>query len=185
MFELKITGIYEASRWVENKWATHCISLVDPGVNPSFLCKNHLILKLHDVETQVVPEWILPNQSHIDQILEFTKNLGDGDKLLVHCHQGLSRSTAASIGILLQHGFDAESAYRYVETVRDILLPNGLITRMLDERFELNGELTNIVMTERREKMKSRMVDTVDTNNEDNLAAMKAILEKLKDLKRE
>jgi predicted protein tyrosine phosphatase len=182
MFELKITGIYEAEKFVNNRWATHCISLVDPEVNPLFLCKNHLILKLHDVETPVVPEWILPNKSHVDQILEFTKNLGDNDKLLIHCHQGVSRSTAVAIGVLLQHGFDPESAYRYVENIRDILLPNGLITRMLDERFALNGELTNIVISERKEKMKLRMDDKIDTNNENNLVAMKSILEKLKDL---
>ena len=182
MFDLKISGIYEASRWVANGWATHCVSMVDPDVDPTFSCKNHLILKMHDVETQLRSEWVLPNESHIDQILEFTKDLSDTDNLLVHCHQGISRSTSAAIGILLQHGMDAESAYRYVESIRDILLPNGLITQMLDDRFGLDGKLIDLVMSERKAKMQRNMDRAIDSNNHSNVVEMKSILEKLKNL---
>lgn len=179
MFELKICGIFEASRWADNNWPTHIVSMVDPGINISFACKNHLILHLHDVESQLRNEWVLGSEEHIDAILEFTKDLGPGDRLLVHCHQGLSRSTAAAIGIMLQHGFDAESAYRYVESVRDILLPNGLIIKMLDERFGLNGHLYDLVISERREKMKRRLDQSVDIMDHSNVVEMKSILEKL------
>lgn len=180
MFELKISGIYEASRWVTNGWATHVISLVDPSTHIDFKCDNHLILKFHDVESQVMDEWVLPSEQHVDAILEFTKNIPDNTKLLVHCHQGLSRSTAAAIGVMLQKGMDPESAYLYVESVRDILLPNGLITQILDDKFQLNGALVELVMSERKKHMQKRMDVSIDANSPENLVAMKKILESLK-----
>lgn len=182
MFELKVCGIFEAGRWVDNGWPTHVISLVDPGVTLPFGCEKHLVLHLHDVESQLRNEWVLPNEKHLEEILGFSRDLGDGDRLLVHCHQGLSRSTAAAIGIMVQHGMDPESAYRHVEGVRDILLPNGLITRMIDGKFGLGGHLVDIVMRERREKMRRRMDRAVDTNDHGNLVEMKSILEKLKNI---
>lgn len=182
MFELKITGLYEAGLWVKNGWATHCVSMVDPSVEIPFTCKNHLVLHLHDVESQLRNEWVLGSEEHIDAILEFTKCLKDTDRLLVHCHQGISRSTSAAIGIMIQHGMDATGAYRYVESIRDILLPNGLITKMIDDRFGLNGELYHLVISERKAKMQRRMDRAVDSNNHDNVVEMKSILEKLKNL---
>ena len=182
MFELKICGIFEAGRWAENGWPTHIISMVDPGVQIQFTCTNHLVLHLHDVESQLMESWVLPNKQHLDALLDFSRDLRPGDRLLVHCHQGLSRSTSAAIGIMLQHGMDAEAAYRYVEAARDILLPNGLITKMLDERFGLGGQLTDLVMSERRIKMQTRMDRSVDTNDHGSVVEMKSILEKLKRL---
>ena len=120
----------------------------------------------------------------MDAILESTKDLTSDDRLLVHCHQGVSRSTAAGIGIMMQHGMGAEAAYRYVKSIRDILLPNGLIIRMLDDRFNLGGEIVDLVMNERRAKIKmqTRMYRSIDANDHGNLVAMKSILEKLRDI---
>lgn len=182
MFELKISGIFEAGRWADNGWPTHIISLVDPGVIPPFTAKRHLVLHLHDVESQLRDEWVLPNEQHLDEILKFSRDLEDDDRLLVHCHQGLSRSTASAIGIMVQHGMDPEAAYRHVEGVRDILLPNGLITRMIDEKFGLEGRLVELVMRERREKMRRKMDASVDTLDHGNLVEMKSILEKMRNL---
>lgn len=178
-FELKICGIFEAQLWTQNGWPTHIVSMVDPGVHVPFTCKNHLVLHLHDAESQVYQEWILPNKQHLDEILEFSQSLGTGDRLLVHCHQGLSRSTAASLGIMLQHGMEPEQAYRHVESVRDILLPNGLLSRIVDERFGLGGVLIDIVMSERREKMQRRMARAVDATDHSSVMAMKDLLVRL------
>jgi predicted protein tyrosine phosphatase len=183
MFELKICGIFEAGRWAENGWPTHIISMVDPGVQILFSCENHLVLHLHDVESQLMESWVLPNEHHLDSILEFSKDLQDGDRLLVHCHQGISRSTSAAIGIMIQHGMDAEAAYRHVESVRDILLPNGLITRMIDNRFGLNNALIDLTMGERRAKMQTRMDRSIDANDHGNVVEMKSILEKFRNIR--
>lgn len=182
MFELKISGIFEAGRWADNGWPTHIISMVDPGVAIQFSADNHLKLHLHDAESQLRSDWILPNESHVESILDFTKDLKDSDRLLVHCHQGLSRSTAAAIGVMLQHGMDYQQAYEHVESVRDILLPNGLIIQILDNKFELDGKLHKLIMDNRREKMKKRMDRNVNETNHNDVLEMKSILEKLKHL---
>jgi len=179
MFELKITGIYEASRYIENGWPTHVISLVDPGVTPPQGCGNHLTLHMHDIETQIAPEWVMPTVQDLDAILAFGEGLGDGDRLLVHCHQGISRSTAAAIAILIQHGMTAEGAYRYAESIRDILMPNGFITRATDAHFGLSDELIDLVMEERKIKMQHRLANINGTSDQSDLIAIKAILERL------
>ena len=153
--------------------------MVDPGIAIPFTCENHLILHLHDVESQLRDHWILPNESHVNSILEFTKDLTSTDRLLVHCHQGLSRSTSAAIGVMIQHGMDYLAAYKHVESVRDILLPNGLITNMIDNKFDLNGELLGLVMNERRDKMRKRMDDSINHTSHNDVIEMKSILSRL------
>jgi predicted protein tyrosine phosphatase len=99
----------------------------------------------------------------------------------VHCHQGISRSTAASIGVLLQHGMTAQNAYNHVAKLRDILLPNGLIIRMLDEKFGLNGELVDLIFNERKIRMQKHLDQEANVNRHSDVLEMKS--EKLKTYK--
>jgi hypothetical protein len=74
---------------------------------------------------------------------------------------------------------DAETAYRHVESVRDILLPNGLISRIIDDRFNLGGKLVDMVMRERQEKMQRRMSRSIDATDHSSVMAMKDLLVRL------
>ena len=182
-FELKITGLYEAGLWANKPWPTHIISIINPNVQLPFSCENHLILEFHDVESHIDGH-TLPGMRHIEQILEFSKSFVDGDRILIHCHQGVSRSTAAALGILIQHGFDIDSAYIYIESIRDVLLPNGLMIKYFDNYFNFNGELHNLVIEKRKEQFKkqseiSAKFASGDFNKHENLVEMKSILEKL------
>jgi predicted protein tyrosine phosphatase len=142
MFDLKICGIIEAELWSQNQWPTHIITL--NGSPPTSSCNNHLVLKMHDIVKKTESYQILPSAEHLDEIFKFSKNLTDNDRLLIHCNQGISRSPAIAIGILIQHGLDYQSAYNRVKQIRNIF-PNKLIIKMLDEKFNLNFQLINLV----------------------------------------
>ena len=180
MFDLKISGIVEAERWVNvSRWPTHVISLINPANELPFSVKNHHIGYMHDVASQVDPSWVLPNESHLEEALKFTENLKTGDKLLVHCFQGISRSTSIAIAALIQHGMNYKDAYYHVANIRNILLPNILFTEMTDRRFGLNGDLVRLVASERMDRLRKKFGEEAIDNDHESLVAMKAILEKL------
>lgn len=94
MFQLKITGIVEAGLFIKNKWATKIVSMVDPEQKHVSVGEHHIILRMHDVETKASNVIVVPEKHHIEKILEFTKNLTNNDKLLVHCNMGVSGSVS-------------------------------------------------------------------------------------------
>ncbi len=146
MFELKINGIHEAGCLiVREEWPTKVVSLVDPTTKREWLqpSENHHIERFDDISVVFKDEhpYVLPSIEAVARVLEFTKDLTNQDKLLVHCHAGISRSTAMAIAIACQFGLDPERAFKFVEEVRPVMFPNSLIILHADEVLGLNGEL--------------------------------------------
>ncbi|MGH7115794.1 MAG: tyrosine phosphatase family protein [Stellaceae bacterium] len=117
MEDLKITvcGIEELAGH-RARDVTHVLSILDPGwPDPEALrvfdVHRRLKLHFHDVVDDL-PGWIAPERCDVDLLLAFARELGElrrepGEEpipphLLVHCHAGVSRSTAAAILILAQ-----------------------------------------------------------------------------------
>ncbi len=147
MFELTVTNLHEAEYIIDSGWATRIISVLMQDV--PLAGSHHLHLKFDDVET-LVPvfsgeDCILPQKQHLLQLLKFTEDLSDDDKVLVHCLQGKSRSTAAAIAILIQHGMSHEDAYLQIASIRPKLSPNKLLIQFIDDHFGLGGKLTRFV----------------------------------------
>ncbi len=74
-------------------------------------------------------------------MLDFTADLAPGASLLVHCIAGISRSTAATISILVARGMPWRAAWDAVAAVRPCMMPNARIIRLIDDHHELGGEL--------------------------------------------
>lgn len=147
MFELKITSLREAL-YLSQHWATHTVSLVDPdytletpkpGENALLRC-----YYFHDI-TRDMFDFTVATPEHIQDILEFTAPLQSNDKLLVHCHAGISRSTAVACGILCQHGLFPDMAVKQMLSIRPQAFPNLHIISLFDDRLKLNGKLKKAV----------------------------------------
>lgn len=95
--------------------------------------------------------WIPPTIDQIEDVLAFSERFSESDRILIHCWAGKSRSPAIAIGILMHHGWSYERAFSHVLAVRPEMIPNRLIINMLDNIFNLNGELT-----ERNERFHNR-----------------------------
>lgn len=142
---IAICGIDEAP-YILKKWATKTISLLDPGMafpkpKPADV---HLIVNFDDVDFNKADK-IMPQMAHVEQILDFSGSFTPTDRVLIHCHAGISRSTAIAIGILIQHGFTVDDAFKKVQAVRRILWPNSLIISYIDYKLDLNDHLIDYV----------------------------------------
>ena len=91
---------------------THILSILDPGwpepeVFQTYSPRRRATLHFHD-EIDPTSHLSLPRADHIEAILSFGRSLaedaGSGEKVqfLVHCHMGISRSTAAVAPLLAQ-----------------------------------------------------------------------------------
>ena len=153
MFELKITNLREALLWSQH-WATHIISVLDPDYplevpkpNPNSLLRRYFF---HDISTcffmaDEMANFKLATCEQIQDILEFTAALQEHDKLLIHCHAGISRSTAVACGVLCQHGISPALAVKLVTRIRPQAFPNAYVIALFDEKLGLAGQLKQAV----------------------------------------
>jgi hypothetical protein len=99
--------------------------VVDPPDLPGAksMCRQHF----HDI-TRPTSAGVLCNEEHIKEILKYSETVV-GEPLLIHCHAGISRSTAIAFLILLNQIKDKsewpiEDALSIVYKVRPYMYPN-------------------------------------------------------------
>jgi predicted protein tyrosine phosphatase len=128
---------------------THLLSILDPEApEPSVYFnqdpREHLVLRFHDVILPH-PELIMPQRTHIEELLAFGQRLPDGDPghVLIHCHMGISRSTAAGAILLLQArpDLDEDEALVRIHAIRPNAWPNSLMIRHADHLLGRQGRL--------------------------------------------
>ena len=152
-FQVTICGIGELGLHCE-AGVTHVLSLLDPGTpEPEafgvFDTHRRLELRFHDV-IDADPGCVPPERPDVEQLLSFGRDLANakGTHLLVHCHAGVSRSTAAATLILAQARPDrpAEEALQTMVRRRPRAWPN---LRMLELGDALLGRRGEIVVAAR------------------------------------
>jgi predicted protein tyrosine phosphatase len=151
-FRLTICGIPE----LEEHGAagvTHVLSILDPDMaDPPafarFAPHRRLALRFHDI-IETVPNCLAPARADVERLLAFGHELTDsaGSHLLIHCHAGVSRSTASAALILAQARPDrpASEALDAVSQIRPRAWPNLRILEFGDELLGRNGEIVAAV----------------------------------------
>jgi predicted protein tyrosine phosphatase len=148
-FRVTICGIPEL--------ATHCAAGVtdvlsildpewpDPPAFTGFAPHRRLALRFHDI-IEPTPDRLAPSRSDVERLLEFGRGLSrpGSHHLLVHCHAGVSRSTAAAALILLQADPQqpADAVLDRVAQLRPRAWPNLRILEFGDELLGRDGEIT-------------------------------------------
>jgi predicted protein tyrosine phosphatase len=144
-FHLTVCGLEEIDGHCE-AGVSHVLSILDPGwPAPEFGSYGEharLELRFNDVIEADAPGEP-PSPRHVAQVLEFGGGLRDGDHLLVHCHAGVSRSTAAMTLILAKARPDrpASEAMAEVVRIRKQAWPNLRMIELGDRMLGRNGEL--------------------------------------------
>jgi len=129
--------------------ATHVLSLLDPGsrpiLHPGTPLQNWLLVHFDDNKH----EWQTnsPTEEQVSKILEWGKTLPDDAILLAHCLAGVSRSTAASLALLVQyHGLDKiDECLKMLIDIRPQACPNPIIIRFADKLLGCDGKLIEAV----------------------------------------
>jgi predicted protein tyrosine phosphatase len=114
LFAVAVCGIEELAGH-GTLGATHVLSILDPD-HPvpeafgTFGEHAKLELRFHDI-VDPRPGEILPDRAHVDAILAFGRTLQtERASLLVHCHAGISRSTASMALLIAQAAPDMPPA---------------------------------------------------------------------------
>jgi predicted protein tyrosine phosphatase len=149
-FQVTICGIDELGFHCD-AGVTHVLSILDPGwPEPAALGaydpQHRLELRFHDVIDAGLG-YIAPESLDVEQLLTFGRGLTEARSthLLVHCHAGVSRSTAAATLILAQTRPDrpAEEALLAVVRQRPRAWPNLRILELGDALLERRGEIVD------------------------------------------
>ncbi len=128
---------------------THLLSIIDPDTDEPAHFAFHplhkrLTLRFHDVILPH-PDYVRPQREDMEKILAFGRTLPDGDPahLLVHCHMGISRSTAAMTALLLQAhpGLGDEEVLAHIGSIRRRAWPNSLMIGHADQLLGRGGAL--------------------------------------------
>jgi predicted protein tyrosine phosphatase len=159
-FQVTICGIDELGfHWEAG--VTHVLSILDPGwpepeALGAFDAHRRLELRFHDV-IEAGPGWIAPERRDVEQLLTFGRDLTEarGAHLLVHCHAGVSRSTAAATLILAQARPDrpAEEVLQAIVRQRSHAWPNLRILELGDALLERRGEVVDAARAHYRRRL--------------------------------
>jgi predicted protein tyrosine phosphatase len=160
-FKLTICGLEELAGHCEARRVTHVLSILDPGFpEPDsihhFALDRRLKLNFHDV-IEAMPGWIAPERWDVELLLAFGRGLGQpaldtvlkasDTHLLIHCHAGLSRSTASAILLLAQRepARAARDIVGQVIRLRPQAWPNLRMVEMGDALLGRGGEIVAAV----------------------------------------
>jgi len=158
-FKITICGIEELVEHSDRQ-VTHVLSILDPGApEPEAFGRfgehERLVLRFHDVIEEHVRGYDSPQPQHVEALLEFGQTLiGRSDAhLLIHCHMGISRSTAAATLLLAEANPDRSAAevMREVARIRSKAWPNLRMIEIGDAMLGRNGELVRVVRNRHHE----------------------------------
>ncbi len=131
----------EAAERYQPRGAEICISISDPEAPPAQLAGGFLgVLRLafNDIVTMQVPADVLFAGEHAAAIVQFLEDWSQAERLVVHCHAGVSRSPGVALGLCDRLGWppgELESGYpEWNRWVRQVLANYPATTRAAADR---------------------------------------------------
>ena len=146
---ITLTSLVGVLRAVHRVKAVKLVSLLDPewfpDTPPTIEPSNHLRLGLCDLVSPIEGR-VIPCEEHIEALLEFGARWRFDERIVVHCHAGVSRSPAAILILLAQknRGREFELARLLRRRARHIR-PNPLMVEIADRLLGCEGRLVEAV----------------------------------------
>lgn len=146
---LSICGLDEIEA-LRDRSVTHVLSILDPAwPDPAAFAEwgPHVrhTLRFHDIIAEY-PGFDAPTRAHVESVLDFGEAIeAVGEPvghLLIHCHAGISRSTA-SMAILLAREMPGDEAavFERLRGIRPKAWPNSRMMGFADEILGCGGRL--------------------------------------------
>ena len=165
-FSISVCGIEELAGHCETG-VSHVLSILDPDwpVPEAFGAFGEhakLELRFHDMIEDGIAGTLPPREEHVAELLAFGRDLmaepPPEAHLLVHCHAGVSRSTA-SMALVLAQGLPeagADRVFAEVLRIRPQAWPNLRIVEMGDALLRRNGALVEAARGVYRRQLQAR-----------------------------
>lgn len=149
---LTICGIEELPAQ-GSRSVSHVLSVLDPdwpdiAAFADYGDHHRTTLRFHDI-IDPAPGMVMPARAHVEAILGFGDALqassaerSDGH-LLVHCHMGVSRSTAAMLTLMAQVEPEAaeDALFERLRQIRPQAWPNSVMVGFADDMLGRGGRL--------------------------------------------
>ena len=142
----RVSCLPRAAEVAEQWRATHVISLIDPGIAdehvPIIRNAEHVVARLRDqenlAETSHFPELVESLFETVRPAIESPRS-----RILVHCHAGISRSTAFAYAMIAHRAGPGleEQAFGALMSIVNKPWPNRRIIEILDTCWDRNGAL--------------------------------------------
>jgi predicted protein tyrosine phosphatase len=150
-FDVRIGGLHSIAAEISVFRPTHLLGILDPEFpeptcyEPGRNARTMMLLRFFDID---VAEPDGPAAAHVQHIIAFVDRLRtecgrSRPRLLVHCHAGISRSTASAyIALARELGLDrADEAFQHLLRVTANPWPNRRLVNLADEALAANGRL--------------------------------------------
>jgi predicted protein tyrosine phosphatase len=184
--QLSICGLTELGAFRDAS-VTHVLSILDPNFpEPADFAQygphKRLTLRFDDV-IEPGPRHLPPEPHHIEALLEFGKGLAAAiddplGHLLVHCHAGISRSTASMTILLAEARPETaeDTIFEHIREIRPQAWPNSRMIGMADALLNREGRLVQALRRHYSEQIRRRpdiaeMIERVGRKKEVAMAA--------------
>ncbi|KAA2237817.1 tyrosine phosphatase family protein [Salinarimonas soli] len=150
---LTICGIEELPGH-RDRAVSHVLSIIDPDwpdpeAFTAYDPHHRTLLRFHDI-IDPLPGQVMPRRDHVEAVLQFGEDLARSrderteGHLLVHCHMGISRSTAAMTMLMAQaQPEESEDAlFAHLAEIRPQAWPNSVMIAFADDMLGRKGRLT-------------------------------------------
>lgn len=146
-YRLTVCGLSELSAHCRSG-ISHILSILDPEhPDPAdflnYAPHQRQIWRFHDVIREE-PYAHYPREHHVLQAIEWGQRLKSerATQVLIHCHAGISRSTATAVILMVadQAGYEAE-AFANLRTIRPRSWPNSRMLQFADRVLDRKGKL--------------------------------------------
>ena len=160
--KITICGIPELSQHA-SIGVSHVLSIIDthepkPEALDDYLEINHLLLRFDDVVAEY-PGFEACTPDHVRQLLDFGEHVhaAQDSHVLIHCHAGISRSTAAAAILMAQHApGQEEAAFLRILDLRKHAWPNTRMVEFADRLLKRDGALMKGLVVYRRALLQSK-----------------------------
>ena len=183
---LTICGLNELGTFQDAN-VTHVLSILDPDYpDPadfaSYRPHKRLTLRFDDIIDPTAGA-AMPESHHIEALLEFGRGLAAAEDdplshLLVHCHAGISRSTAPMATLLAEArpAMAEDDVFAHIREIRPQAWPNSRMIGLSDDLLERGGRLNAALRRHYREQIRLRpdiaeMIERVGRAREVQMAA--------------
>lgn len=149
---IHVTPLSHLAETLAGTRARTLMSLLSVGIafkRPAHLePANCLHLSMHDIVDET-PGLVAPSRNHVAEILAFARKWDRKAPLVVHCHAGISRSTAAAYAIVaaLHPELDERELARDLRTRSPSATPNIRIIKLADDLLRREGKMTEAILS--------------------------------------
>jgi predicted protein tyrosine phosphatase len=146
-YQITICGLTELSAHARSGFS-HAVSILDPDwPDPkdfaAYAPHRRVVWRFHDV-IETGPQVAAPEATDVAAILDFGASLRaeQAGHVLIHCHAGISRSTATAVILMAQDNPGRElQAFAELARVRPRSWPNSRMIAMADVMLSRSGAL--------------------------------------------